>query len=148
MTTKLVMRGQCEPFLHLSIGAATMVNVSWFISFVCGINYHVTIDLTQVKVSFSKVLHFPKSFFTCFVINNCIEETSKWMLIDHKIMQQDGKKFWWRTINNQDVTFPNIFNYKLSSFNIFICHNPSSTFLCLQEIPYLTSYFECTQKKQ
>lgn len=90
MTTKLVMRGQCEPFLHLSIGAATMVYVSWFISFVCGINYHVTIDLTQVKVSFSKVLHFPKSFFTCLVINNCIEETSKQMLMDHKIMQHEN----------------------------------------------------------
>ena len=42
-----------------------------------------------------------------------------------------------------DITFSNILYYKLSLFNIFICHNSRSTFLGLQTIPPLTSYFEC-----
>lgn len=88
-----------QPFLHLGIWGTTMIYISWFISFVCGINHHVSVNLTQVKVCFSLTLHSPKPFLTCFVINNCIRgKIGKANIIltsDSKLAEKSGPLYSW-----------------------------------------------------
>lgn len=60
-----------EPLLHFCIRTTAMIDVSGFVSFISGINHHISINFAQVKICFPTVFHLPKPVFTCFIIYNC-----------------------------------------------------------------------------
>ena len=48
-----------QPFLHFRVGTATVIDISGFVPLFCGVNNHIPVDLTEIKICFTTMLHFP-----------------------------------------------------------------------------------------